>query len=145
MLIEQEEGSVVKQTCPLGAFKRDRGVRVDGLRAPGVALAVMQSTAIEWKSPYTPLERAGIATLGIDARPGKQGPGRPMLALGAMAWQLHPPADLRPLRLLSRYRPNWGDARRREEPPAPMPACAWERCGYWRGLSLGPDRGAAGG
>jgi transposase len=73
----------------------------------------MESTGIYWKSPYAALERCGIRALVVNARHGKQVPGRKsdigdaqwlaMLARsGLLRGGVVPPANLRERRLPSR-------------------------------------------
>jgi transposase len=115
VLMEQEDGSVLQQTREFGAFKRDRRALVAWLQGHRVELAVMESTGIYWKSVYAHLEAAGIPALVVNARHVKQVPGRKtdvkdsewlasLARFGLLRGSFIPPADLRELRLVSRYR-----------------------------------------
>jgi transposase len=115
VLMEQEDGSVLQQTREFGAFKRDRRALVAWRQGHRVELAVMESTGIYWKSVYAHLEAAGIPALVVNARHVKQVPGRKtdvkdsewlasLARFGLLRGSFIPPADLRELRLVSRYR-----------------------------------------
>jgi transposase len=115
VLLEQEEGSVIQHTRSFGAFKRDRRALTAWLQEHGVELAVMESTGIYWKSVYAHLEMAAIPALVVNARHVKQVPGRKtdvkdsewlarLARFGLLRGSFIPPADLRQLRLVSRYR-----------------------------------------
>ena len=75
----------------------------------------MESTGIDFQSVYAHLEAAGIPALVVNARHVKQVPGRKtdvkdsewlasLARFGLLRGSFIPPADLRELRLVSRYR-----------------------------------------
>lgn len=115
VLIEQDDGTLVKQQRQFGGFKRDKRAMAEWLKSLGVQRVVMESTGIYWKSPYAILERAGIPAWVVNAHHVKHVPGRKTdmadsewLAVlgrfGLVRGSFIPPQDLRELRLLSRYR-----------------------------------------
>ena len=116
VLLEQADGRVVSRTREFGGFRRDRRALVEWLHSHSIELAVMESTGIYWKSVYAHLEMAGIAALVVNAHHVKQVPGRKtdvkdsewlatLARFGLLRGSFIPPADLRELRLVSRYRP----------------------------------------
>ena len=85
------------------------------LKGEKVELAVMESTGIYWKAVFASLERAGIEGRVVNARHVKQVPGRKtdvcdsewlaeLAQCGLLRSSFIPPADLRELRLMTRYR-----------------------------------------
>lgn len=128
VLIEQDDGTLVKQQRQFGGFKRDKRAMAEWLKSLGVQRVVMESTGIYWKSPYAILERAGVPAWVVNAHHVKHVPGRKTdmadsewLAVlgrfGLVRGSFIPPQDLRELRLLSRYRRKM----------APMPAAEKNR------------------
>jgi transposase len=115
VLIEQEDGSLIKQTREFGGFKRDLRALIEWLQEHGVELVVMESTGIYWKSVFAHLEAAGIAAWVVNAHHIKNVPGRKtdvadsewlasLARFGLVRASFIPPTDLRELRLVSRYR-----------------------------------------
>ena len=107
-------GEVVVALREFGAFKRDRRAMADWIASFQPDVVVMESTGIDWKSPYAALERAGICPLVVNARHVKQVPGRKTdvgdaqwLAIlarsGLLTGGFVPPANLRELRLIARH------------------------------------------
>lgn len=96
-----------------GGFKRDRRAMAEWVASFEPEVVVMESTGIDWKSPYAALEKAGIVALVVNAHHVKQVPGRKTdiadaqwLAILARSGLLKggfvPPQNLRELRLVSR-------------------------------------------
>lgn len=115
VLIEQPEGSILKQSREFGGFKRDCRALAAWLAELQVALVVMESTGIYWKSVFSHLERAGITAWVVNAHFIKHVPGRKtdmadsewlavLARFGLVRGSFIPPQDLRELRLVSRYR-----------------------------------------
>lgn len=115
VLIEHDDGTVDKHQRSLGGFTHDLEALVAWLVQLEVPLVVMESTGIYWKSVYSALDKAGIAAHVVNARHGKNVPGR-KTDIGDSEWLAQlgrfglvkasfiPPKDLRELRLVSRYR-----------------------------------------
>jgi len=59
-LIEQPDGSTVVEHREFGGFKRDRRALAEWVSGFDPEVVVMESTGIDWKSPYAALERVGI-------------------------------------------------------------------------------------
>jgi transposase len=119
VLIEQPDGSITKLSQQFGGFKRDCRALAVWLLEQQVALVVMESTGIYWKSVYAHLERAGIAAWVVNAHFVKHVPGRKtdmadsewlavLARFGLVRGSFIPPQDLRELRLVSRYRRKLG-------------------------------------
>jgi transposase len=115
ILIEQADGSVVKETREFGGFKRDLVDLVAWFATEGIENAVMESTGVYWKSVYAALEAAGIPALVVNARHARNVPGRKtdvadsewlasLGRFGLLRGSFIAPKDLRELRLVSRYR-----------------------------------------
>lgn len=115
VLIEQDDGTVVKHQRSFGGFTHDLSALVAWLVELGVHLVVMESTGIYWKSVYAALEKAGIPAHVVNARHVKNVPGRKtdvadsewlaqLGRFGLVKPSFIPPQDLRELRLVSRYR-----------------------------------------
>ncbi len=115
VLIELDDGTLVKHQRSFGGFKRDRRALVTWLLELGVDMVVMESTGIYWKSIYAALEQAGIPAMVVNARHIKNVPGRKtdlsdsewlaqLGRFGLVKPSFIPPQDLRELRLVSRYR-----------------------------------------
>jgi transposase len=115
LLIEQEDGSMLKETKSFGGFKRDMVEMAQWLYSNGVQLVVMESTGIYWKSAFSHLESAGITTWVVNARAVKHVPGRKtdicdsewlavLARFGLVRASFIPPKDLRELRIISRHR-----------------------------------------
>ena len=118
-MIEQPDGTLTVEHRQFGAFKRDRRALAEWVRTLGPDVVVMESTGIDWKSPYAALERVGIAAWVVNARHVKNLPGRKTdvadaqwLAILARAGLLRasfiPPAEIRHLRLIARQRQKLG-------------------------------------
>jgi transposase len=115
VLLEQEDGSILKYAKEFGGFKRDMKAMVAWLAELQVQLVVMESTGIYWKSAFSHLEQAGITAWVVNARFIKHVPGRKtdmmdsewlavLARFGLVKGSFIPPKDLRELRLISRYR-----------------------------------------
>ncbi|HRY10054.1 MAG TPA: transposase, partial [Candidatus Nanopelagicales bacterium] len=88
----------------------------DRLGELGVTRVVMEATSDYWKSPFFVLEAAGFETWLVNARDVKHLPGRPKTDRLDSVWlckvaerqmlrpSFVPPADIRDLRALTRYR-----------------------------------------
>ena len=76
VLIEQDDGSIQRQAREFGGFRRDCRALAAWLHELKVALVVMQSTGIYWKSVYAHLENAGILAWVVNAHRIKPVPGR---------------------------------------------------------------------
>ena len=75
-LIEEADGSTRIEQRQFGTFKCDRrelAYWVAGLHPDEV---VMESTGIDWKSPFSALETVGIRAKVVNARHVKNVPGR---------------------------------------------------------------------
>ena len=115
VLIEQPDGSIGKLSREFGGFKRDCRALAQWLAEQQVALVVMESTGIYWKSVFSHLENAGITAWVVNAHFIKHVPGRKtdmldsewlavLARFGLVRASFIPPKDLRELRLVSRYR-----------------------------------------
>lgn len=115
VLIEQPDGSVVKETRQFGAFRRDLAELTAWLASHRIECVVMESTGIYWKSVYSALEAVGIPASVVNARHAKNVPGRKtdvadsewlaqLGRFGLLRASFIAPKDLRELRLVSRYR-----------------------------------------
>jgi transposase len=114
-LIENETGSIGKQTREFGGFKRDLKALAEWLRGLGVELVILESTSIYWKSVFAHLENAGLTVWVVNAHHVKHVPGRKtdvadsewlaqLGRYGLVRGSFIPPKDLRELRLVTRYR-----------------------------------------
>jgi len=74
--IEEPDGSMRIEQRQFGAFKRDRRDLAIRVASPRPDAAVMESTGIDWKSPYAALETVGIRAKVVNARHVKSVPGR---------------------------------------------------------------------
>ena len=114
VLIEQPDGSMQRQAREFGGFRRDCVALAAWLVELGVALVVMESTGLYWKSVSAHLENAGVRGLG-GQRPLDQicaGAQKTDMAdsewlavlarFGLVRASFIPPKDLRELRLISR-------------------------------------------
>jgi len=121
ILVEQEDGTLLKDTRKFGGFKRDMRALIDWLRSHRIQQVVMESTGIYWKSVFSHLEAAGIAALVVNAFHVKSVPGRKtdvtdsewlaqLARFGLLRGSFIPPKDLRELRVVSRYRRKLGRA-----------------------------------
>jgi len=119
VLIERPDGSIERESREFGGFKRDCRALAAWLAELQVALVVMESTGIYWKSVYAHLERTGIAAWVVNAHFIKHVPGRKtdmadsewlavLARFGLVRGSFIPPKDLRELRLISRYRRKMG-------------------------------------
>jgi transposase len=119
-LIEDETGSISKQTREFGGFKRDLKALAEGLRELGIELVILESTGIYWKSVFAHLENAGLTVWVVNAHHVKHVPGRKtdvadsewlaqLGRYGLVRGSFIPPKDLRELRLVTRYRRKVGD------------------------------------
>jgi len=115
VLVENEDGTIIKYQQSFGGFKRDMMAMALWLLELQVDLVVMESTSIYWKSAYSHLERAGIFAMVVNAHFIKHVPGRKtdmcdsewlavLARFGLVRASFIPPKDLRELRLISRYR-----------------------------------------
>lgn len=115
VLIEQPDGSIERVSREFGGFRRDCRALAEWLTELQVALVVMESTGIYWKSVFSHLERAGINAWVVNAHFIKHVPGRKtdmadsewlavLARFGLVRGSFIPPQDLRELRLVSRYR-----------------------------------------
>jgi len=113
VLYEDESGTTRVELREFGGFKRDRRAMAEWVASFKPEMVVMESTGIYWKSPYSALEKVGIAAAVVNARHVKNVPGRKTdiqdaqwLAIVARAGLLNhsfvPPENLRGLRLISR-------------------------------------------
>ncbi len=113
--LEQSDGQVQESTHEFGTFQADRLALADWLNSLNVELVVMESTGSYWKSIFSTLEAAGLKAYMVNARHGKQVPGRKtdvkdsqwlasLARCGLLRPSFIPPQDLRELRLVTRYR-----------------------------------------
>ena len=97
-----------------GGFQRDRRAMADWIASFKPDIVVMESTGIDWKSPYAALEKVGIHAQVVNARQVKKVPGRKtdtrdaewlaMLArAGLLRGSFIPPDRLHTLRQVSRH------------------------------------------
>ena len=121
VLVEQEDGTMLKDTRKFGGFKRDMRALIDWLRSHRIQQVVMESTGIYWKSVFSHLEAAGIPALVVNAFHVKSVPGRKtdvtdsewlaqLARFGLLRGSFIPPKDLRELRVVSRYRRKLGQS-----------------------------------
>ena len=112
---EDKAGTVSIAHRQFGAFKRERRELAQWCARCAPDEVVMESTGIDWKSPYAALEREGIRAKVVNARHVKQVPGRKTdindaqwLAMlgraGLLSGSFVPKALMRELRLVSRQR-----------------------------------------
>jgi transposase len=115
VLIEGDDGTIIKHQREFGGFKRDMKAMAFWLLELRVSLVVMESTGIYWKSAHAHIERAGILAMVVNAHFIKYVPGRKtdmgdsewlavLARFGLVRGSFIPPKDLRELRLISRYR-----------------------------------------
>jgi transposase len=76
VLVEQQDGTLLKDTRKFGGFKRDMRALIDWLRSHRIQQVVTESTGIYWKSVFSHLEAAGIPALVVNAFHVKSVPGR---------------------------------------------------------------------
>lgn len=118
-LIEQADGTRWVEEREFGGFKRDRKALADWAESIAPEVVVMESTGIYWKSPYTALEKVGLAAWVVNARHVKTVPGRKtdvadaqwlasLARAGLLRGSFVPKADVRHLRLLARHRQKLG-------------------------------------
>lgn len=114
-LIEQADGTTRIEQRQFGAFKRDRRALAEWAAALHADAVVMESTGIDWKSPYAALEAVGMRAQVVNARHVKNVPGRKtdvcdaqwlatLARAGLLRESFIPPAKLRELRLIARQR-----------------------------------------
>ena len=114
-LIEEPDGSARIEQRQFGAFKRDRRELADWVSSLRPDEVVMESTGIDWKSPYAALEAIGIRAKVVNARHVKNVPGRKtdvgdahwlatLARAGLLRGSFVPSAKLRELRLIARQR-----------------------------------------
>ena len=60
VLIEGDDGTIIKHQREFGGFKRDMKAMAFWLLELQVSLVVMESTGIYWKSAHAHIEHAGI-------------------------------------------------------------------------------------
>ena len=115
VLLAQPDGSMQRQTRQFGGFRRHCRELAAWLAELRIALVVMESTGIYWKSVYANLENAGVPAWVVNAHRVKHVPGRKtdtadsewlavLARFGLVKASFIPPKDLRELRLVSRYR-----------------------------------------
>lgn len=113
--IIEEDGTTRIEQRPFGTFKRDRRALAEWAAARRPDEVVMDSTGIDWKSPYAALESAGIRAQVVNARHVKNVPGRKtdvgdaqwlatLARAGLLRGSFIPPAKWREWRLISRQR-----------------------------------------
>lgn len=73
---EDEDGHVSEVHQQFGVFKKDRRQLAQWCASFAPDEVVMESTGIDWKSPYAALEPVGIRAKVVKARHVKQVPGR---------------------------------------------------------------------
>lgn len=121
VLIEQPDGSVVKETRAFGAFTRDLAQLTAWFTHHAIECVVMESTGVYWKSVYAALEAAEIPASVVNARHAKNVPGRKtdvadsewlaqLGRFGLLRSSFIASKDLRELRLVSRYRKKLAEA-----------------------------------
>jgi transposase len=114
-LIEEADGSTRIDKRQFGGFKRDRRQLAQWAASLRPDEVVMESTGIDWKSPYAALEAVGLCAKVVHARYVKNVPGRKtdvgdahwlaMLArAGLLCGSFVPLEKLRELRLIARQR-----------------------------------------
>jgi transposase len=64
VLIEDEDGNLIKYTREFGGFKRDLRALVAWLTECQVELVILESTGIYWKGVFASLSAAGIPAWG---------------------------------------------------------------------------------
>jgi len=120
----RREPGVHKETQTFGTMTTDLLVLADWLKAHGVTHVAMESTGVYWQPVYNLLE-ADFEVLLVNAEHIKRVPGRKtdvtdcewiaeLLAHGLLQGSFIPPAPIRELRDLTRYRKSLIDERVRE-------------------------------
>jgi transposase len=115
VLIEGDDGTIIKHQREFGGFKRDMKAMAFWLLELQVSLVVMESTGIYWKSAHAHIERAGILAMVVNAHFIKYVSDRKtdmvdsewlavLARFGLVRGSFIPPKDLRELCLISRYR-----------------------------------------
>jgi transposase len=114
-VVEHDDGRVEVTKRDFGAFKRDRRALAQWSLEIKPEVVVMESTGVYWKSPFAALEAVGIIAWVVNARHVKAVPGRKtdvkdsewladLLRHGLLTASFIPPAPIRELRDLTRYR-----------------------------------------
>lgn len=115
VLVEDEAGTLTRQTREFGGFKRDLQALAGWLVELRVERVILESTGIYWKSVFARLEAVGLVIWVVNAHHVKHVPGRKtdvadsewlaqLGRFGLVRPSFIPPRDLRELRLVSRYR-----------------------------------------
>lgn len=115
ILIERADGSIHEETREFGTFPNQRIKLAKWLKSNNIALIVMESTGVYWKSIYAALEEQKLNVYVVNARHVKNVPGRKtdvkdskwlatLARYGLVKNSFIPPKELRELRLVSRYR-----------------------------------------
>ena len=115
VVVEQDDGSIVREQRQFGGYRRDCRALAAWLAELRIALVVMESTGVYWKSVFAHLERVGVRAWVVNAHRVKHVPGRKsdladsewlavLARFGLVNGSFIPPQDLRELRLISRYR-----------------------------------------
>src|SRR5512143_2924932 len=120
-------GRRLQEVSPHSTMTRSLLVLADRLRALGVTRVVMEATSVYWKAPFYLLEAAGFETWLVNAKDVKHLPGRPKTDKLDAVWlckvaerqmirpSFVPPAPIRELRDLTRYRVDLLGERGREK------------------------------
>jgi transposase len=120
-------GKRLQEVATYSTMTRSLLVMCDRLRQVGVTRVVMEATSDYWKSPFYLLEAAGFETWLVNAKDVKHLPGRPKSDTIDSAWlckvaerqmlrpSFVPPAPIRVLRDLTRYRVDLVGERNREK------------------------------
>lgn len=114
-LITQPDGKVSKQVRTFSTMTDDLLVLGDWLGSLGVTIVAMESTGVYWKPVYNLLDEEGREVLLVNAAHIKAVPGRKtdvkdsewiadLLRHGLLRSSFIPPAPIRELRELTRYR-----------------------------------------
>ena len=125
VLTSAARGTAAPQVRTFGTMTRDLEALATWLREQGVERVALESTGVYWWPVYNILEEAGLPVTLVNPRHLKQVPGR-KTDVGDAAWLADllrhglgrassiPPADIRALRELTRYRANQVRARAKE-------------------------------
>lgn len=74
-MIQQPDGTTEIEQRQFSAFKRDRWALAQWVNSLLPDEVIMESTGINWKSPYAALERVGILAKVVNARHFQTVPG----------------------------------------------------------------------
>jgi transposase len=119
LLKEDISGEIRKETREYRTFRCELRKLAEWLKEKEAELTVMESTGIYWKSVFDELEKAELKVYVVNARHAKNVPGRKtdvqdsewlaeLGRCGLLRPSFIPPADLRELRMLTRYRRKLG-------------------------------------